>query len=58
VLVRTPDRGDWTTTIGTGTYRGNDPVQVADHIRVGSNTKTAYVRDSLVSQVVLRNALR
>ena len=27
-------------------------------IVVGSNTKTAYVRDSLVSQVVLRNALR
>ena len=40
VLVRTPDRGDWTTTIGTGTYRGNDPVQVADHVRIGSNTKT------------------
>jgi prepilin-type N-terminal cleavage/methylation domain-containing protein len=27
-------------------------------IVVGSNTKTAYVRDSLVTQVVLRNALR
>lgn len=27
-------------------------------IVVGSNTKTAYVRDTLVSQVVLRNALR
>ena len=27
-------------------------------IVVGSNTKTAYVQDSLVSQVVLRNALR
>src|SRR5690349_1179138 len=40
VLVRTPDRGDWTTTIGTQTYRGNDPVQVADHVRIGSNTKT------------------
>jgi D-alanyl-D-alanine carboxypeptidase len=40
VLVRTPDRGNWTTTIGTGTYRGNDPVRVDDHIRVGSNTKT------------------
>jgi hypothetical protein len=30
VLVRTPDRGNWTTTIGTGTYRGNDPVRVVD----------------------------
>ena len=27
-------------------------------IVVGSNTKTAYVRDSLVTQVVLRNSLR
>ncbi len=40
VLVRTRDRGNWTTTIGTGTYRGNDPVRVEDHVRVGSNTKT------------------
>jgi D-alanyl-D-alanine carboxypeptidase len=40
VLVRTPDRGNWTTTIGTGTYRGNDPVRLDDHVRVGSNTKT------------------
>src|SRR4051812_49388213 len=39
-LVRAPDRGNWTTTIGTGTYRGNDPVRLDDHIRVGSNTKT------------------
>ena len=27
-------------------------------IVVGSNTKTAYVQDTLVTQVVLRNALR
>jgi D-alanyl-D-alanine carboxypeptidase len=40
VLVHTPDRGSWTTTIGSRTYRGNDPVQADDHVRVGSNTKT------------------
>jgi D-alanyl-D-alanine carboxypeptidase len=40
VLVRTPDRGDWTTAIGTRTYQGTDPVQAGDHIRIGSNTKT------------------
>jgi len=40
VLVRSPELGDWSTEIGTRTYRGTDPVQLADHIRVGSNTKT------------------
>ena len=40
VLVRSPELGDWSTTIGTRTYRGDDPVQVGDHVRVGSNTKT------------------
>jgi D-alanyl-D-alanine carboxypeptidase len=38
--VRSPELGDWTTTIGTRTYRGTDPVQVGDHIRIGSVTKT------------------
>ena len=40
VLVRTPDRGDWLTTIGTRAYRGDVPVQPGDHVRIGSNTKT------------------
>ncbi|MFC5995940.1 serine hydrolase domain-containing protein [Pseudonocardia hispaniensis] len=40
VLVRSPELGDWTWQTGTRTYRGNDPVQVGDHVRVGSNTKT------------------
>ncbi|MCU1660842.1 MAG: beta-lactamase [Pseudonocardia sp.] len=39
VMVRSPERGDWTMTYGTRTYKGNDPVQVGDHVRVGSNTK-------------------
>ncbi|GAB3759254.1 serine hydrolase domain-containing protein [Microlunatus parietis] len=40
VMVRSPDLGDWTTTIGTRRYRGTDPVQPTDHIRIGSVTKT------------------
>src|SRR5262245_44340731 len=40
IEVRSPERGDWTTTFGTRTYQGTDPVQVGDHIRVGSVTKT------------------
>ncbi|MBP2368526.1 serine hydrolase domain-containing protein [Pseudonocardia parietis] len=40
VDVRSPELGDWTTTIGTRAYRGTDPVQIADHVRIGSVTKT------------------
>jgi D-alanyl-D-alanine carboxypeptidase len=40
VQVRSPELGDWTTTIGTRTFRGTEPVQVVEHIRIGSVTKT------------------
>jgi D-alanyl-D-alanine carboxypeptidase len=52
VLVRSPHHGDWTWTYGTRTYRGNDPVQLGDHVRVGSNTKvwTATVVLQLVDE--------
>ncbi|MHA6629736.1 serine hydrolase domain-containing protein [Pseudonocardia sichuanensis] len=40
VQVRSAELGDWTTTIGTRTFRGGEPVQVGDHIRIGSVTKT------------------
>jgi CubicO group peptidase (beta-lactamase class C family) len=40
VQVRSPELGDWTTTYGTRTFRGTEPVQVGDHIRIGSVTKT------------------
>ena len=40
IEVRSPELGDWTTTFGTRTYHGTDPVQVSDHIRIGSVTKT------------------
>ncbi|QJY48465.1 serine hydrolase domain-containing protein [Pseudonocardia broussonetiae] len=40
VLVRSPELGDWSTTIGTREHRGTEPVQLGDHVRVGSNTKT------------------
>ncbi len=40
VSVRSPELGDWTTTIGTRTFRGTDPVQVGDRVRIGSITKT------------------
>jgi CubicO group peptidase (beta-lactamase class C family) len=40
VQVRSPELGDWTTTIGTRTFRGSEPMQIGDHVRIGSVTKT------------------
>ncbi|MCZ2839181.1 serine hydrolase domain-containing protein [Modestobacter sp. VKM Ac-2985] len=40
VLVRSPELGDWTTTMGTRTWHGTEPVTLADHVRIGSITKT------------------
>jgi D-alanyl-D-alanine carboxypeptidase len=40
VLVRSPELGDWTATFGTRVPEGADPVTLADHVRIGSNTKT------------------
>ena len=40
IQVHSPGHGDWTSTIGTRTFQGSDPVQVGDHIRIGSITKT------------------
>jgi D-alanyl-D-alanine carboxypeptidase len=40
VHVRSPELGDWTTTLGTRTFRGTDPMRVEDHVRIGSVTKT------------------
>ncbi len=43
VVVKSPKDGDWTATFGTGTIGKDDPMQVADHFRIGSNTKTMTV---------------
>lgn len=40
VLVRSPERGDLTMAYGTRIRGGGEPVELGDHIRVGSNTKT------------------
>jgi D-alanyl-D-alanine carboxypeptidase len=56
VQVRSPELGDWTTTFGTRTFRGSDPVQVGDHIRIGSVTKTWT--GTVVLQLVDEGSLR
>src|SRR5947209_4940351 len=56
VEVRSPELGDWTTTIGTQTFHGSDPVQVDDHIRIGSITKTWT--GTVILQLVQEGKLR
>jgi D-alanyl-D-alanine carboxypeptidase len=40
VLVRSPELGDWTAAFGTRALGSATPVTLADHVRIGSNTKT------------------
>jgi CubicO group peptidase (beta-lactamase class C family) len=40
VLVRSPELGDWAAAFGTRALGGADAVTLADHVRIGSNTKT------------------
>ncbi|MGW7199597.1 serine hydrolase domain-containing protein [Streptomyces chryseus] len=40
VSVSTPEWGTWTTTLGTGDLATGRPTSTADHMRVGSITKT------------------
>lgn len=40
VLVRSETLGNFTAQLGTRTFGGSDPVQLTDHVRVGSVTKT------------------
>jgi D-alanyl-D-alanine carboxypeptidase len=40
VLIRSPRRGDWSATFGTRALGTSEPMTLADHFRVGSNTKT------------------
>jgi D-alanyl-D-alanine carboxypeptidase len=56
VQVRSPELGDWTTTIGTRTFRGTEPMRVEDHVRIGSVTKswTGTVVLQLVDEGLLR----
>ena len=56
VLVRSPQLGDWTMAFGTRVRGGGDPVQLGDHVRVGSNTKTWT--GTVILQLVQEGKLR
>jgi D-alanyl-D-alanine carboxypeptidase len=40
VLVDIPNRGTWQGALGVGNLTTNTPISVADHVRIGSITKT------------------
>jgi D-alanyl-D-alanine carboxypeptidase len=56
VLVRSPELGDWAATFGTRTRGGRVPVTLADHVRIGSNTKTWT--GTVILQLVQEGKLR
>jgi hypothetical protein len=61
VLIRSPRRGDWsaafgTRALGTRALGTSEPMTLADHFRVGSNTKT--VTATVILQLVQEGKLR
>jgi len=56
VLVRSPELGDWAATFGTRTLGGRVSVTLADHVRIGSNTKTWT--GTVILQLVQEGKLR
>ena len=61
VLIRSPRRGDWsaafgTRALGTRALGTSEPMTLADHFRVGSNTKTMTA--TVILQLVQEGKLR
>ena len=56
MLVRSPELADWAATFGTRTLGGRVPVTLADHVRIGSNTKTWT--GTVILQLVQEGKLR
>jgi D-alanyl-D-alanine carboxypeptidase len=56
VYVHDPAKGTWTTTLGTGSLTTHAPLTVADHMRVGSITKT--FTGTVILQLVDEGKLR
>src|SRR5581483_622324 len=55
VIVRSPRLGDWSATFGTRQLGGAQPVTLADHVRIGSNTKP--MTGTVILQLVDEDAL-
>jgi D-alanyl-D-alanine carboxypeptidase len=56
VLIRSPEKGDWTGTFGTAVLGKDVPMTLADHFRIGSNTKT--MTSTVILQLVEEGKLK
>lgn len=56
VLVRSPELGDWSAAFGYRDLEKTAPITVADHFRIGSNTKT--MTGTVVLQLVDEGLLK
>lgn len=55
VLVKSPQDGDWSAAYGTRSIDSEEPMQLDDHFRIGSNTKTMTV--TVILQLVQEGKL-
>lgn len=56
VVLRSSQLGDWSATFGHRTADGTEPVRLANHFRIASNTKT--ITGTLILQLIQEEELR
>jgi D-alanyl-D-alanine carboxypeptidase len=56
ILVKSRDRGDWSSTLGTAEIGKDVPMRIDDHFRIGSNTKT--MTSTVILQLVQEGKLK
>lgn len=56
VLIKSPQRGDWSATFGTAELGKRVPMSLGDNFRVGSNTKT--MTSTVILQLVEEGKLK
>ncbi|GHO89743.1 serine hydrolase domain-containing protein [Dictyobacter formicarum] len=56
IYVDVPGKGTWTTGLGTDNLKTNTPINVKDHIRIGSVTKTMV--GTVILQLVQEKKIR
>ena len=52
MLIKSPDRGNWSATFGTAEIGKQEPMKMTDLFRIGSNTKT--MTSTVILQLVRR----
>ena len=56
VLIQSPKQGNWSSTFGTAATGKHAPMSLADHFRIGSNTKT--MTSTVILQLVQEGKLK